>query len=181
MIRMHRVTLESSASKCISGIPPSPSLHTFSFTTIAPPLRNAARLRLRNAMRSASAIYGRHHWHHTTSKPDSSSGERGSWPTRARKAAVCKGCAGSQACKVPCRKVTLLERSAMPFHLRFCKGNLLSFFKGAWAVLAWPWSTAARSKDSTGSRITTSLMRGRSVSAVTRPIPAPTSRARKRR
>jgi hypothetical protein len=64
-------------------------------------LRSAAWLRLRNAMRSASAIYNRHHWYHTTSKPDSSSGERGLWPPRARKVAVCEGCAGSQACKVP--------------------------------------------------------------------------------
>src|SRR6266849_2801044 len=107
-------------------------------------------------MRSASVTYERHHWHHTTSKPDSSSGERGLWPTRTRKVAVCEGCAGSQACKVPWRKVTLLEISAMPFHFRFCKGNLLSFLEGAWAALAWPWETAARSKDSTGSRSTTS-------------------------
>src|SRR6266849_6852767 len=85
-------------------------------------------------MRSASVTYERHHWHHTTSKPDSSSGERGLWPTRTRKVAVCEGCAGSQACKVPWRKVTLLEISAMPFHFRFCKGNLLSFLEGAWAA-----------------------------------------------
>ena len=83
---------------------------------------------------------------------------------------VVDGEEGSKDCSVPCKKVTLLVSSFMPFQ------------RGPFSVLpkaeAWPAVNASRINISTGSSSITSWTKCNSTVEVTRPIPAPTSRAR---
>lgn len=72
--------------------------------------------------------------------------------------------------------MTLFDRSAIPFHKTLYPLSLISKPDS----LAFPRDRASLMKDSTGSSRTTSDTRGRRTSDVTRPTPAPTSRALKR-
>ena len=84
------------------------------------------------------------------------------------------GLEGSKDWRVPWRIVTLLVCSAIPFHRRWPRSRPVS---GIIVLLACPQTRASWTKPSTGSTRTTSATRWRRTSAVTRPMPAPTSRA----
>jgi hypothetical protein len=155
------VKVESCPSNTALAPPPQVSLHIFSLTTItllctpSPFFLSAPRQRRKNATRSASFIWPRHHWHQMTSNPDSSSSStEGAYPTRPRRVEVYVGRDGLKACRVPCRTVTLREESWSPFH-RKCSGGA----SGLITVLARARRRASWTKLSTGSRRTTSERR----------------------
>lgn len=96
----------------------------------------------------------------------------GVYPTLSRRVVAVDGVEGSKHWRVPCKKVTLFVPSLIPFH---CAPSFVLP-----EAEAWPAVSASRINISTGSSSITSWTKCNSTVEVTRPIPAPTSRARMR-